>query len=416
MDSDAFLSHPEVFHLIQKLKDSGIPEREYSDVIDADGYQYVDLVQGGGGVLGIAVMGYIHVLESMGIRFLGLAGTSVGAVNSTYMAALGDVSQPKAAPMIKAFVNEDLYDFVDGGSYARELIAAIIQRASGFHLAWRGMRALPTLMRSFGLNPGTAFYHWMQSRLDEIGVSTTAALMERFGQLPASLMIRPGVRRTLDGLRSRLVVVASDVTTESKVHFPEMADLYWENPNEVSPAQYVRASMSIPLFFEPYRILGIPQGVEAMERWARHVRYHGAVPEEVFFVDGGIMSNFPIGAFHQPSIVPRKPTFAVRLGMARNKYNRIGNMLDFGLAVFNAAKQVNDQDFITRNPDYQALVKQVDIGQHDWLDFSLTDEAKIDLFIRGAKAAAAFLKEFDWRQYKAMRGEEQKRWAYFKFF
>lgn len=42
-------------------------------------------------------------------------------------------------------------------------------------------------------------------------------------------------------------------------------------------------------------------------------------------------------------------------------------------------------------------------GDHGWLDFNLTDEAKIDLFALGAEAAADFLCEFDWKNYKEIR-------------
>ncbi|HEX8357472.1 MAG TPA: hypothetical protein VF610_08680, partial [Segetibacter sp.] len=50
-----------------------------SDIIDGDGNQYVNLVQKGGGVLGIALVGYTFILEAAGVRFMRMAGTSAGA-------------------------------------------------------------------------------------------------------------------------------------------------------------------------------------------------------------------------------------------------------------------------------------------------------------------------------------------------
>lgn len=44
-------------------------DKRYSDVEDAQGHQYVDLVQKGGGTLGIALVGYTYVMEKAGIRF-----------------------------------------------------------------------------------------------------------------------------------------------------------------------------------------------------------------------------------------------------------------------------------------------------------------------------------------------------------
>ena len=52
---------------IEKIK-----EKPFSDIIDASGNQYVDLVQEGGGVLGIALLGYTYTLEQIGIRFSAL--------------------------------------------------------------------------------------------------------------------------------------------------------------------------------------------------------------------------------------------------------------------------------------------------------------------------------------------------------
>jgi NTE family protein len=57
------------------------------------------------------------------------------------------------------------------------------------------------------------------------------------------------------------------------------------------------------------------------------------------------------------------------------------------------------------------LIGYVDIGAHNWLDFGLSDEAKVDLFIKGAKSAAQFLKTFDWEAYKKIR---KKKSEYYK--
>ena len=67
-----------------------------SDVVDNDGHQYVNLVQKGGGVLGVALVGYTYVLEKMGIRFLRLAGTSAGAINTALMTVIGRKEEAKS--------------------------------------------------------------------------------------------------------------------------------------------------------------------------------------------------------------------------------------------------------------------------------------------------------------------------------
>jgi len=101
--------------------------------------------------------------------------------------------------------------------------------------------------------------------------------------------------------------------------------------------------------------------------------------------------------------VPRLPTFGVRLGIDRNTANKItgpGNL--FG-AMFNSIRHLHDYDFILRNPDYKMLLEKIDIGDHNWLNFAMDEKSKIDLFVRGAKAAANFVRRFDWSKYKQIR-------------
>jgi NTE family protein len=135
------------------------------------------------------------------------------------------------------------------------------------------------------------------------------------------------------------------------------------------------------------------------------VSYNGDVPKEVFMVDGGIMSNFPIDVFHKKNSVPRLPTFGVRLGVDRNTANKISSPLNLFGAMFNSLRHLHDYDFILRNPDYRMLISKIDIGDHDWLNFGIDDKAKIDLFKRGAETASLFLRDFNWGEYKKIRAQ-----------
>ena len=185
-------------------------------------------------------------------------------------------------------------------------------------------------------------------------------------------------------------MVAADVTTETKVDFPRMAELYWDDPDSVDPACFARASMSIPLFFHPYRV-ECPQSGTARAAWKTLARYHGTVPESVYFVDGGIMSNFPINLFHEPFKVPVAPTFGAKIGIDREEPTDIRTPAQLLGAIFNAARHTLDFDFIVQNPDYRHLVAMIETGDHNWLNFAMMDEDKVDLFQRGAAEAAKFL-------------------------
>jgi NTE family protein len=101
--------------------------------------------------------------------------------------------------------------------------------------------------------------------------------------------------------------------------------------------------------------------------------------------------------------VPRLPTFGVRLGVDRNEPNKVSNPLNLFGAMFNSLRHLHDYDFILKNPDYEMLVQHILIGDHNWLNFAMSDSDKIDLFRRGAAAAGDFLRKFDWKEYKKVR-------------
>ena len=93
-----FTDNPEVQSCLMQLKTKFGEKYELLQVSDTLGHkpdengvelQYVDLVQKGGGVLGIALVGYTYILEEAGIRFFSLAGTSAGAINTAMIASIG---------------------------------------------------------------------------------------------------------------------------------------------------------------------------------------------------------------------------------------------------------------------------------------------------------------------------------------
>ena len=119
--------------LLQKLQSVKEQNKIFSDVytIDADGntLQFVELVQEGGGTLGISLVGFCFVLEYCGIRFLKLAGTSAGAINTLFMAALGKNKECCSTPELFQIVrNMDMFSFVDGHWIAKRAIRSLISK------------------------------------------------------------------------------------------------------------------------------------------------------------------------------------------------------------------------------------------------------------------------------------------------
>lgn len=115
------------------------------------------------------------------------------------------------------------------------------------------------------------------------------------------------------------------------------------------------------------------------------------------------MSNFPIDVFHNSKKLPSRPTFGVKLGVDRKKSSNIKGIGSLFGACFDGARNIRDFEFLEKNHDYRNLIAYIDIGDHNWLNFGICDEDKIDLFKRGAQAASAFVKEFNWGRYKKVR-------------
>jgi NTE family protein len=400
MEPRDFTQQDEVRDLVRELKED-CGDEEFSDIVDDEGRQYVDLVMEGGGVLGVALVGYTYVLEEMGLRFLSVGGTSAGSINAVLVAGLGTPEQRKSEKIVTELANLKLWSFVDGGEDVKDFISVLLRRPGPLGLGIKGLQVVDDLLKHLGLNPGEAFREWLSEILEREGVGTTQKLRERMATIPPGLRTRDG--QALNEVNPYLALVAADVSTQTKVEFPTMSPLYWRNPDTVDPALYVRASMSIPYFFYPLRIEDVPQGNEARDRWERLAAYEEVPPEVCTLVDGGIMSNFPIDLFHKPEKIPTAPTFGAKLGTDQRRTAEIGTPWGFGGAVFRAASHTLDYDFVKRNPDYRRLVAYIDTGEHGWLDFDMRDEDKVDLFYRGARKAAEFLRGFDWAEYKEVR-------------
>ncbi|HEX5715399.1 MAG TPA: patatin-like phospholipase family protein [Thermoanaerobaculia bacterium] len=406
MDSRSFTHDPGVRAAIRGLKENAA-DRQFSDIVDGERHQYVDLVMEGGGVLGIALLGYTYALEAIGVRFLGIGGTSAGSISALLLAALDRKDREKSAQIALLLASKNLYDFVDGDPDVQDFVKVLVARAGGLKLGLKALQVFDTVSQNLGLNPGNNFLEWLTSILADNGITRSEDLEDRVSWMPEGLTTRNG--DVFDG-GARLALITAEVSTETKVELPRMASLFWKNPQDVNPALFVRASMSIPFFFHPFRVSDVPQDDAAYERWERLASFDFP-PHEAVFIDGGIMSNFPIDVFHEPHRVPVAPTFGVKLGTERRDRRQIGTATHLLTRVFDSARHSLDYDFITRNPDYHQLVTCIDTGPHHWLNFQLSDEDKVDLFRRGVEAATNFVYKFDWKKYKKVRGQLAKAYS-----
>lgn len=426
-----------------------------SDVVDAEGRQYVNLVQEGGGVLGIALLGYTYVLEMMGIRFMKMAGTSAGAINTMMLTALGEKHEMKSLRILEILSSKPLFDFVDGSAMARRLIKTAISNqgifkrlkrwaivtaltwfvslvvlifllgkgrfdwvfwapmllfsvATGILLwswLWIRRRAREFYNSEYGINPGNNFYEWVSEILSEHNIRNLSDLRRHVEKTPpGGFRLRrhqnPEDLADLNNpkLENFLVLVTSDITNQIKVEFPRMWRLYWKDEESVNPASFVRASMAVPIFFRPYASPKPPAEEEALESFTQLAGLDEAdhISPQAHFVDGGLISNFPINVFYNPKVQePRLPTFGIVLNDEEPsaKAERVGyaSFWEYAGAMFSTLRYHYDREFLIRHADFKKTIGEIDVSGINWLNFNLSNEDKIELFRRGAEAAARFL-------------------------
>ncbi|PWU00656.1 MAG: hypothetical protein C5B52_08455 [Bacteroidetes bacterium] len=192
-----------------------------------------------------------------------------------------------------------------------------------------------------------------------------------------------------------LVIVSSDITHEIKVEFPGMHKMYWGNDYQtVSPAKYVRASMSVPIFYKPFQVNFVEGQMETIrEEWNKIMKTGAGPKDQAIFVDGGLLSNFPINVFYNPDLpVPRKPTFGIRLEYQEDyQSTRINDIMGLAGSLISTMRFFYDREFALKHDLYKKTVRSVDTGKIHWLNFYLHEQNKIELFFRGALSATIFL-------------------------
>lgn len=306
-----------------------------------------DLVLEGGGVKGIGLVGAVSVLERAGFEFARVAGTSAGAVCASFLAAGMSCDR-----LIDEMRHIDYKRIEDGGRLA--------------HLGTVG-QSLSALFEH-GAFHGDYLHEWVASRLADCNVRTWADLR------------RPGVTDA-DPIEERykLVVIASDISRGKMLRLPwDYAELCGLDPDTQLVADAVRASASIPFFFQPVR-LGCGGDHDD------HV---------VTLVDGAVLSRFPVDIFDTDDGPKPWPTFGVKLSArpdARDEsWRPIGSVLQMTLAIIETMANAHDQRHIDE-PSVQQRTIFVDTMAVRPTNFSIDAATREQLYANGVDAATKFL-------------------------
>jgi NTE family protein len=132
------------------------------------------------------------------------------------------------------------------------------------------------------------------------------------------------------------------------------------------------------------------------------------------FVDGGMLSNFPIREFHVAlPEEPAYPTFGVLLGSPKpepgndtatikQKFLSV-SVFKYILSFISTFRNFYDADFLRTHKEFNMLVKSVNTDQFNSLDFGMAFNTKKEIFVEGAKTAIDHLEHFNWQEYLAVR-------------
>jgi NTE family protein len=464
--ADKFIAEIGIETEIENFREA-FKNKKFSDVLDPEGHQYVDLVQQGGGVWGVSLIGFVYVMEQVGIRFFNLAGTSAGAINAMAMAAINNKEEKKSKIILELFLNLELDKLMDGKhsqrftrfirrligrfiknpGYAKKLqytililivllaltsiaglalffttimyqkpinISALVFWVTTIFLGISIAITLNKIKNGLGLNEGIFFHDWVTNEI--LKGKNLEDLKAHFGKVPNGLYVDLTANHRepteIAPKTPRLAFVAADITTQNKIEFPRMWELYYPNLKSVNPADFVRASMSIPIFFNAYSISPKPF---AADSWDRLINWNNqTIPQKVLLVDGGSLSNFPINIFHNPkNKTPRMPTIGIRLIENEDEKDKnfiIKSLTDLLGKIINTMKLSSDKEFINKNPSYNKGIAYVKINKElSWLNFFMTESQKKELFVAGAQSAISFLIDFDWEVYKEERFNELTR-------
>lgn len=303
----------------------------------------VDLVLGGGGIRGIAHVGALSALEAAGWTPHRVAGASAGAMAGALWVA-------GASPATMRTYLEELdyrgFAFADvmGRLAKRPMVGSVVERFS-----------------SATVDPLV----WYDSLLAEHGVRTWADLRlegEQAEDVPPQR-------------RYKLVVRCLDVVHRRVVRLPWDYDLYGLDADEQPVSEAVRASMSVPVVFDPVKV--------------------GEGERAGLLVDGGLGAAFPASVFDRTDRRPsQRPTFAVRLVPRSRTSGWPDGDVALLRAVLETMLEAGDQLEAIGSCDERRTIR-VDASAVLTLDVRMSAEEEQQLFEEGVAATEAFLDGYD---------------------
>ncbi len=247
------------------------------------------------------------------------------------------------------------------------------------------------LTHRMGVYNGEFLLTWLGPILEKHGVRT-------FDDLKITLEDDPGMSLA-ENRRYRLVVHTSDITRGQLVHLPWDYDAYGATPEQQDVVAAVRASMSIPFFFEPVTFTARPVDLKVPrpDGGTQLLHHEGGT---VTWVDGGMLRNFPINAFdREDGGPPRWPTIGIKLSALQTEYPATSAATSTYVEARGCLHtMMNEWDAYNVDASTAARTIFVDNGGIATTDFDLTEDQRHELFLNGVRAATQFVIEMGARE------------------
>lgn len=312
-----------------------------------------NVVLEGGGVKGIGHVGAMYALEKQGYTIDRIAGSSAGAIVGALLAA--------------GYHGDEMHAIMQDVDYTKFRQGTCLD-----HFGTIG-KALEVLF-SFGIYKAQYLEQWLNNLLEVKHVTC-------FGDV-----------KNPDGTY-RLQVTTSDITSQELLVLPRDLAKFHIDMDSFPIARAVRMSMSIPFFYEPYKLKD--------EKGKVH-----------YMVDGGMLSNYPIWILDDGTSIPDHPTFGLKF-TAQHKEEchqecvTCTNIIDYAKMIVSTLLDANDNMHISASKgDYarSILISSI-ITQEEGkknistTDFDITREESNALFENGVSAAEHFLQTWDFTQW-----------------
>lgn len=287
----------------------------------------IDGVFSGGGIKGFALIGAFEEIESRGLHFVRVAGTSAGSIIAALIAA--------------GYTSKEVYEIIDEVDLSKLLDArkTIIpfKIAKWLLLYWK-----------LGLYKGNELEKWIERKLEAKGIRS-------FGDLPPKA----------------LRVIASDLSNGRMVVLPDDLEKYGVTPASFPIARAIRMSCSIPYFFEPVKMRSL-DGLNVI-------------------VDGGVLSNFPMWLFDKENVKKIRPVLGVKLSSSEYNHekHKTNNAIELFGALFETMKDAHDSRYISKKHAQNIIF--IPTEGILTAEFNITEEKKHSLYELGRKHAKRFL-------------------------